>query len=231
MSLHELFLLQGMDPHVFKKETDSKLIGQLIGNAMRVNVVERILVKALQASNLAPSTLKDRWATGNPLAEMQRPRKDTLQKDDSNVRLKFVASGPHLNKTRVLIVDSGASFHMVDKKSLSHKEKKQMRKIAHPLLLSTANGLVWATWETCIYIHELEIEVWVILLENTPAVLSLGKLITQNGFNYTWNHGEVPILHKDNLKVHCYPSNDVPFITNCVTKRDPEQPTPSTVDP
>ena len=105
-----------------------------------------------------------------------------------------------------------------------------MRKIADPLLLSTANGLVWATWETCIYIHELEIEVWVILLEITPAVLSLGKLITQNGFNYTWNHGEVPTLQKGNLKVHCYPPNDVPFITNCVTKQNPEQPTPSTVD-
>ena len=50
------------------------------------------------------------------------------------------------------------------------------------------------------------------LLENTPAVLSLGKLCEEFGSNYHWTSGQKPHLIKKGKKIHCDTSNHVPFV-------------------
>ena len=42
---------------------------------------------------------------------------------------------------REFIVDSGASFHMVSKESLSKKEKKTIKETT-PIPINTANGVI-----------------------------------------------------------------------------------------
>ena len=41
------------------------------------------------------------------------------------------------------------------------------------------------------------------LLENTPAVLSLGKLCDENGYSYDWINGQKPHLIKNGIRIIC----------------------------
>ena len=50
----------------------------------------------------------------------------------------------------------------------------------------TANGEVQTREEATVYVKELELFVTVMLLEETPAVLSLGKFCEEFGYSYHW---------------------------------------------
>ena len=54
------------------------------------------------------------------------------------------------------------------------------------MIVITANGEVQAHEEATIYVKELDIVLTMKVLENTPAVLSLGKLCDENGNSYEW---------------------------------------------
>ena len=56
----------------------------------------------------------------------------------------------------------------------------------NPSTVMTANGEVQTRKEATVYFEELDLLVTVILLEETPAVLSLGKLCEDHGYNYHW---------------------------------------------
>ena len=50
------------------------------------------------------------------------------------------------------------------------------------------------------------------VLENTPAVLSLGKLCDENGYSYEWIHGQKPHLIKNGIRTPCNTENFVPIV-------------------
>ena len=50
------------------------------------------------------------------------------------------------------------------------------------------------------------------VLENTPAVLSLGKLCDENGYSYEWINGHKPHLIKDGIRIICNTENFVPIV-------------------
>ena len=50
------------------------------------------------------------------------------------------------------------------------------------------------------------------VLENTPAVLSLGKLGDENGYSYEWNNGQKPLLIKNGIRIQCNTENFVPIV-------------------
>ena len=52
MSKAEMLRLQGINPTTFTVDVSQPILGQQIGNAMSVNVIERILVAALKAANI-----------------------------------------------------------------------------------------------------------------------------------------------------------------------------------
>jgi len=65
----EMMRLQGMDPQTFKVAVSNTQLGKQIGNAMSVNVLERLFVRALPAAGLMPhGSLVDRWESGKPPA-------------------------------------------------------------------------------------------------------------------------------------------------------------------
>jgi len=67
----EMMRLQGMRPERFKKAVPERQLGIQIGNAMSVNVLERLFVRALPAAGLvAHNRLIDRWASGKPPATL-----------------------------------------------------------------------------------------------------------------------------------------------------------------
>merc|ERR1719150_1636636 len=68
----EMMRLQGMRPDKFKKTVSERQLGIQIGNAMSVNVLERLFVRALPAAGLvAHGTLIDHWTCGKPPAALR----------------------------------------------------------------------------------------------------------------------------------------------------------------
>ena len=113
---------------------------------------------------------------------------------------------------REIVVDSGASMHMVSKKDLNKAELDTVRISKNPTVVMTASGEVPAKEEATENVHELNMFVAVLLLENTPAVLSPGKLCEEFGYSYRWTGGQKPHLIKKGKKINCETSNHEPFV-------------------
>ena len=95
---------------------------------------------------------------------------------------------------REFVVDSGASMHMISKKDLSDAEMDTSTKSCSPTTVITAKGEVQTQEEAIVYVKELGIFLTMKVLENTPAVLSLGKFRDENGYSYEWINGQKPHL-------------------------------------
>ena len=80
------------------------------------------------------------------------------------------------------------------------------------LRLSSANWEVQTHEEGTVYVKELDIFLTMKVLENTPAVSSLGKLCDENGYSYEWINGQKPHLRKDGIRIICSTENFVPFV-------------------
>ena len=113
---------------------------------------------------------------------------------------------------REFVVDSGASMHMISKKDLSDAEIDTLTKSCSPTIVITANGEVQTQEEAIVYVKELEKFLTLKVLENTPAVLSLGKLCDENGYSYEWINGQKPHLIKDGIRIICNTENFVPIV-------------------
>ena len=50
------------------------------------------------------------------------------------------------------------------------------------------------------------------VLDNTPAVLSLGKLCDENRYSYEWINGQKPHLIEDGIRIICNTENFVPIV-------------------
>ena len=210
MSINEMFRLQGGSPANFKVAVSDSELGKLIGNAMSVNVIERVLLQALQATGRISGT-EDRWESGEAVKNISGhfgPKvKDPVLPGQS--QFPFQSAG-----VRRLIVDSGASFYLIDTSTLTKEALATKRKLKAGISLNTANGQVKAQWEADIYVQELECWLPSLLLQNTPAVLSLGRLVENEGFEFIWKTHETPYLLRGDTKVLCWPSHDdVPSIT------------------
>ena len=112
---------------------------------------------------------------------------------------------------REYIVDSGASFHLVNRDDLTSQELKTKRRIK-PIRLSTANGIVVVNHKVRIFVHTLGIYVWAILHRSTPNLLSQGSLVKDEKYNYTHKHGECPYLEKDGHRYYCPVRENTPII-------------------
>ena len=99
-------------------------------------------------------------------------------------------------KVREFVVDSGASIHMISKKDLNSAELETVTTSRSPTTVITANGEVQTHEEATVYVKELDIFLTMKVLENTPAVLSAGKLCDEHGYSYEWTNGQKPTSHQ-----------------------------------
>ena len=91
---------------------------------------------------------------------------------------------------------SCASMHMVSKKDLKSAELETVTTSRSRTIVVTANGEVQPHEEAIVYVKELDIFLTMKVLEDTPAVLSLGKLCDEHGYSYEWINGQKPHLIK-----------------------------------
>ena len=87
------------------------------------------------------------------------------------------------SEEREFVVDSGASMHMISKKDLNFAEMDILTKSCGPTMVITANGEVQTHEEATVYVKELDIFFTMKVLEDTPAVPSLGKLCDEHGYS------------------------------------------------
>ena len=113
---------------------------------------------------------------------------------------------------REFVVDSGASMHIISKKDFSDAEMDTLTKSCSPTTVITANGKVQTHEESIVYVKELDIFLSMKVLDNTPAVLSLGKLCDENGYSHEWINGQKPHLIKDGIRIICNTENFVPIV-------------------
>ena len=104
---------------------------------------------------------------------------------------------------REFVVDTGTSMHMISKKDLSDAEMDTLTNSCSPTIVITANGEVQTHEEAIVYVKELDIFLILKVLDNTPAVLSLGKLCDENGYSYEWIFGQKPHLNKNGIRIIC----------------------------
>ena len=102
-------------------------------------------------------------------------------------------------------------MHMISKKDLNDAEMDTLTKSCRPTTVVTANGEVQTHEEATVYVKELDIFLTMKVLENTPAVLSLGKLCDENGYSYEWINGQKPHLIKNGIRIPCNTENFVPI--------------------
>ena len=107
-------------------------------------------------------------------------------------------------KEREFVVDSGASKHMLSRKDLNSAELETVRVSQSPTVV-TANSEVQTK-------EELNLSVTEKLLEDTPAVLSLGKLCEDYGYSHDWTSGQKPQLIKSGRRIKCKTGNNVPIV-------------------
>ena len=103
-------------------------------------------------------------------------------------------------------------MHMISKKVLNSGELETVTTSRSPMTVIAANGEVQTNEEVTVYVRELEKFLTMKLLEDTPAVLSLGKLCDEHGYSYEWIKGQKPHLSKNGIRIQCNTENFVPIV-------------------
>ena len=149
------------------------------------------------------------WKLGRSVLKLKEHERATFFSPSENRCLP--ASYLKLEK-REIVVDSGASMNMISKKDLNSAEIDTLTRSCSPTKVITANGEVQTHEEATVYVKELGIFLTMKVLEDTPAVLSLGKLCDQNGYSYEWINGQKPHLIKNGIRMQCNTENFVPIV-------------------
>ena len=63
-----------------------------------------------------------------------------------------------------------------------------------------------------VYVLDLDLFVTVQILDDTPALLSLGMLYDEHGYTHEWAIGQKPHMTKDGKKIICKTENFVPLV-------------------
>ena len=91
-----------------------------------------------------------------------------------------------------------------------------------PFRVQSANGTITVEEEAQIHVPALNIWIWAQLVEDCPAVLSLGTLCGKQGWNYEWKNGDHPTMSKGPTSITLTPHHDVPMIFSAQKNEDSE---------
>ena len=103
-------------------------------------------------------------------------------------------------------------MQMISKKDLNDAELETLTTSRSPTTVITANGEVQTHEEATVYVKELDIFLTMKVFEDTPAVLTLGKLCDENGYSHEWINGQKPHLIKNGIRKQCNTENFVPIV-------------------
>ena len=99
-------------------------------------------------------------------------------------------------------------MHMISKKDLSDAEMDTLTLSCSLTIVIIANGEVQTHEEAIVYVKELDIFLTMKVLEDTPAVSSLGKALRC----YVWINGQKTDLIQNGIRIQCNTENFVPIV-------------------
>ena len=137
----------------------------------------------------------DAWKLAKNIYKLKKTDKTTFFSPTNEWSLP--APSTMKPEEREFVVDSGASMHMVSRKDLNSAELETVKVSKNPTTVVTANGEVLTKEEATVCVRELDLFVIEILLEETPAVLSLGKLCEDHRYTYHFTSGQKPHFTKN----------------------------------
>ena len=91
-------------------------------------------------------------------------------------------------------------MHMLSKKVLSPDEMGDSAEIQSVV---TGNDDVQTNEEAQVYVHDLDLSVTVQILDDTPAVVPIGKFCEEHGYTYEWASCQKPHLTKQGKNILC----------------------------
>ena len=119
---------------------------------------------------------------------------------------------PPAAPAREFIVDGGAGLYCAPRSNLCNVELQTLEATTS-IALQAANGMVDANQVVQVYVQELELRLWALILDSTPCLLSMGRFCRQHGFAFTQEGANPPALYKDDIRVYSQLTFDVPYIT------------------
>ena len=103
-------------------------------------------------------------------------------------------------------------MHVISKKDLDSAELETVTTSRCATTVIKANGEVQTHEEATVCVKELDIFLTMKVLEDTPVVLSLGKLCDEHGYSYEWINGQKPHLIENGIRIQCNTKNFVPIV-------------------
>ena len=108
------------------------------------------------------------------------------------------------------IADTGSAQDLISKKFI---ELQKIRESQNPLELITANGPYRATEQTDVKIPVLSSEISPYVLEDTPAVISVGRRCVDEDWDFVWKGSKQPYFKKpDGEKIKLNVKDYVPYL-------------------
>ena len=93
---------------------------------------------------------------------------------------------------------------MMSKNELTSDERETTRQSTEPaVVMTTASGEAESTEEPTVHVDDLDVFVSMMLLEDAPAVLSVGLLCEEMSYFCAWKKEEYPSLVKDGKIIRC----------------------------
>ena len=103
-----------------------------------------------------------------------------------------------------------------------------LTKSCSPTIVTTANCEVQTNEDAAVYVKKLDTPSTMKVLENTPAVLSLGQLCDENGCYCEWINGQKTQIIKNGIRIMCNTENFVPTVVPGLTMSSSSSLPPST---
>ena len=188
MSLEEMCRFQGFDPTKIKQSVSNVEMGRMLGNAMSINIVERILFRVLRHMGFVQlASTVDRWESGEAQRALRASKNNLLQHvvcdRDSLVREhtmpdKCAIAGQVVTR----VIDSGASFHVMNPEEMTNQQRKKIYSIK-PLQVSTANGRIAITKAADLWIDRLRCKLTFLVMPDAPCLISsdlCGKMMCKD---------------------------------------------------
>ena len=110
-------------------------------------------------------------------------------------------------------MDSGAGYHLAGGEHLPAPVLATLSQGEHNIKLATANVVVEAQGTVRVFIPELATEADLLVMRNCPAVLSMGRLIEDDGYQFTWHSGEAVLTSPSGARLRCEVRNYVRAIS------------------
>ena len=119
------------------------------------------------------------------------------------------------------IVDTGSGNHLISADKLKSGWKRYLHKTDVDHFLATANGNITVNKAVGVASKALSKIIEALLLENSPSVLSVGKLVEHHGFSFIWTSKQPPLLiDPDGMGIELEVRDLVPYLSEIAcTKR------------